>query len=93
MEQQIRKQAEYFKALAHPTRIKIIRKLLFQDQCVGNIEESLNVPQANVSQHLHILRTCGIVDYRMDGKRRCYFLVQPKQIKKIFECINLRRFQ
>lgn len=93
MEQKIKNQAEYFKALAHPTRIKIIQKLLTKERCVGNIEETLQVKQANISQHLHILRSCGIVDYRLDGKRRCYFLIQPQQIKKIFECFNQRRTQ
>lgn len=85
---QLRKQAEYFKALSHPTRIKIIHKLLENEQCVGKIEQSLKASQANISQHLLILRSCGIVDYRIEGSKRCYYLINPEQIRKLLECFN-----
>ncbi|MGM0441400.1 MAG: ArsR/SmtB family transcription factor [Elusimicrobiota bacterium] len=81
-----RNAAEYFKAFSHPTRLLIIEKLLKNEQCVGDIKKSLGLKQANVSQHLGILRNKDIVDYTIKGKKRCYYLKVPEKVKEIFEC-------
>lgn len=80
-----RRKANFFKVFAHPTRLLIVDKLLKSEMCVANIEQMLGLKQANVSQHLNILRTYGIVDYKIEGKNRCYYLKEPKMISKILE--------
>lgn len=81
-----RNAADYLKAFSHPTRLLILDKLLKEDRCVSEIENSLGLKQANVSQHLGILRNKGIVDYNIKGKKRCYYLKVPQKIEKLLEC-------
>jgi len=44
---------------------------------VSDFEESLDISQPNVSQHLALLRTNGIIDFYVDGRLKCYFLKEP----------------
>ena len=71
------KRIELLKIISHPTRIKILEELSRGVKCVSDIEEFLGVRQANISQHLSLLRHSGAVDYYMDGRLRCYFLRDP----------------
>jgi ArsR family transcriptional regulator len=82
------KEAQVLKAIAHPTRLMIIEKLLKEKQCVCNIEEKIGKRQPNISQHLTILRLNGIVDYRQEGRRKCYFLRNSKELKKIIKSLK-----
>jgi ArsR family transcriptional regulator len=68
---------ELLKAIAHPIRIRILEELVKGVKCVSDLEEFLEIRQPNISQHLTLLRHYGIVDYYMDGRLRCYFLVNP----------------
>lgn len=72
-----KQRVELLKAIAHPVRLEILTELLKGVKCVSDFEEFLGINQPNVSQHLAALRTRGIVDYYMDGRLRCYFLVDP----------------
>ena len=79
--------AEVLKALAHPRRLEIIYLLNNQEMCVGDIYEMLDLPQANVSQHLQILRQAKLVTTRKSGKTICYKLAH----KNIFKACSLIR--
>ena len=68
---------ELLRVVAHPTRIKLLEELTYGVKCVSDLEEHLEVSQPNVSQHLSLLRRYGIIDYYVDGKLKCYFLVDP----------------
>jgi ArsR family transcriptional regulator len=83
-----RKQARLFKALAHPTRLMIIDSLLKGEKCVGDIQDLLKSSQPNVSQHLSILKACGIVDFCQQGNLRCYHLKDPERIQVILESLS-----
>lgn len=69
--------ATTLKALAHPTRLQIVAELLKGTKCVTDIEELLPASQANISQHLTVLRHAGLVDFRQNGAQRCYFVCRP----------------
>jgi ArsR family transcriptional regulator len=71
------KKIEILKVIAHPLRIRILDELTNGVKCVSDLEEFLEISQPNVSQHLSILRTYGVIDYYMDGRLRCYFLKDP----------------
>ena len=75
--------AELLKALGHPTRLMIVEELLMGEKCVNDITELLNVRQPNISQHLYILKASNIVNYKREGKRKCYFLQKPELIKNL----------
>jgi ArsR family transcriptional regulator len=70
-------QAEILRVIGHPVRLRILEELTKGVKCVSDLEEFLEVSQSNVSQHLAILRRYGLIDYYMDGRLRCYYLVDP----------------
>ncbi|MDF9409692.1 metalloregulator ArsR/SmtB family transcription factor [Pelotomaculum isophthalicicum JI] len=78
-------EAEFLKALAHPTRIRIIKHLMNSERCVCEFTEDLDVEQSNMSQHLAILRKQGIVSSRKDGMKVMYKVNHPQ----IFEILQL----
>jgi ArsR family transcriptional regulator len=75
--------AELLKALAHPTRLLILEELLAGPKCVTDIEDLLSVRQANVSQHLTVLRHAQLVDFAQSGALRCYYLARPKLVRDL----------
>jgi ArsR family transcriptional regulator len=69
------------KAFSHPTRLAILRELLNGPKCVTDMEELLPARQANISQHLAVLRHASLVDYAQDGSLRCYYLSRPQLVQ------------
>ncbi len=69
--------ASIFQALAHPTRIAIVEILREGELPARAIQERLGVEQANLSQHLAILRSRQIVANRKDGNHVFYSLRSP----------------
>ncbi len=74
-------QAEYLKALAHPTRIKIMELLEKEGRCVTDIGEKLSLKQSNISQHLGILRSRGILFLRREGGHSVYCIKDKRALK------------
>lgn len=63
------------KALAHPARVHIVAYLKQINRCLcGQIVDSLPLAQSTVSQHLKILKACGLVRGEIEGPRTCYCL-------------------
>jgi len=71
------KRIDLLKVIAHPVRLKILEDLCQGVKCVSDFEESLDISQPNVSQHLKLLKSLHIVDYFVDGRLKCYFLKEP----------------
>jgi len=70
-------QAEVLKTLANPRRLEIIHRLA-QGPCeVRRLAEDLGAPQPNISQHLAVLRSTGLVDAERDGREVRYRLTDP----------------
>lgn len=67
--------AEVLKAMADPTRLKILHSLHDDERCVSNILEKVGGSQANVSKHLSVLRRAGLVDCRRDGLNVFYRII------------------
>ncbi len=72
-----RLKAEIFQALGHPTRLAILEALQEGELTVGAILSRLGMEQANVSQHLAILRGRRLVSTRKEGNRVHYSLRDP----------------
>jgi len=72
--------AKLLKALSHPRRLEVVNLLRDQELCVSDIYEMLDLPQANISQHLMILRDEGILKTKREGKQILYSLANPKII-------------
>lgn len=55
------------KALADPSRVKIVKMLQKKEMCVCEIQEALGIAQSTASKHLKILEEAGLTTYRKDG--------------------------
>ena len=73
--------ASIFQALAHPTRIAILEVLREGEISARAIQERLGIEQANLSQHLAILRSRQIVSHRKEGNQVFYSLRNKVLIK------------
>lgn len=63
------------KAIAHPTRLAILRMLARRETCVtGDVVAELPLAQSTVSEHLRILREAGLVQGEIEGPRTRYCL-------------------
>jgi DNA-binding transcriptional ArsR family regulator len=74
-------EADLLRALAHPTRLQILRILTEEDQCVKNIWERLGLNQANVSQHLTMMKHRGILKSERKGGRMCYAIKDKRAVQ------------
>lgn len=81
--------AQLLKALSHPRRLEIVNLLRDQSLVVSDIHTMLDLPQANISQHLGVLRDAGIVNTRREGKQIFYSVADPKILAA---CDNIRSF-
>lgn len=75
--------AALLKALSHHTRLQIVMELLNGTKCVTDIQDILPASQANISQHLTVLRHAGVVDFAQDGALRCYYLSRPELVEGV----------
>ncbi len=80
--------AELLKAFSHPTRLAILIELSTGPKCVTDMEELLPARQANISQHLAVLRFTKLVDYAQDGILRCYYLCRPKLVRDLLTLLG-----
>ena len=67
--------------LANPKRLEIIDKLRARELSVTALTEALEISQANLSQHLALMRQRGIVTTRREGLNVFYKLSNPKIIQ------------
>jgi len=79
--------ANIFQALAHPTRIAIMEILGKGELSAGVLIEKLGMEQANVSQHLAVLRAKQLVSNRKVGNQVFYSVRDPI----VIEVLNLMR--
>lgn len=73
--------AEICKTLANPKRLEILSLLREGEKTVGELAELANIPQANLSQHLAMLRHRMVVTTRRKGVTLYYKIATPKIIK------------
>ena len=73
--------AEVCKSMANPTRLKIMNLLREGEKSVEELRKRLELPKANLSQHLSILRQRRIVSTRRAGLNIYYKVANPKMIK------------
>lgn len=69
--------ADFFQALAHPTRIAIVEQLRDGELSAGALIERLGIEQANASQHLSVLRAKNILVNRRSGNQVFYSVRDP----------------
>ena len=65
--QEISELAAMLKAISNPTRLQILCLLQGGEMTVGEIREAVKTTDANISQHLTILRNQGVVGFRKEA--------------------------
>jgi len=76
-------EVKMLKALAHPTRLKIVKKLANKTLCVCELNEDIEFSQSNLSQHLKLLSDAGILIKERDGTRINYSIKDKDVIKAL----------
>lgn len=69
--------AARFRALADPTRLRILNRLMQGERSVQELVDDTELEQPNVSRHLSHLRREGIVERRPEGNRAIYRIQDP----------------
>jgi ArsR family transcriptional regulator, virulence genes transcriptional regulator len=80
MDEVFRMQAEVLKTLSSPKRLEILHLLAEGPREVGRLATELGVSQPNVSQHLAVMRSAGLVEAERDGREVRYRLTDPDVI-------------
>jgi DNA-binding transcriptional ArsR family regulator len=71
-------QARLCRALSDPKRLRIVYALMDREMAVGNLAREVGATMANVSQHLNVLRGCGLVRSRREGTSILYSIAYPE---------------
>jgi len=70
--------AELFRALASPTRVRILEALRADDTLtVSELQQRLGTDASNISQHLAVLRSRSVVIGRREGNNVWYAIAEP----------------
>ena len=79
--------AKLLKTMSHPIRLKILCLLQDKEMTVGDIHKEVHTTNANVSQHLSILRNQGIISFRKDAN----FIYNRISEERVMELIKHMR--
>lgn len=90
---QLEQAAESLKALTHPVRIRILQELREGTKCVSELSERVGVAQANLSQHLSLLRSYGWIKKEKKALY-VYYSLSTDEISVVLEkiCEIIRKF-
>lgn len=81
------RQARICKAFAHPGRLQILELLGQKELCVSDLQEALGISKANISQHLSILKSAGVIATRREGKQ-IYCSLAMLEVKQACQLIR-----
>ena len=73
----------FLKAVSHPARLVLLCRLAEGPATVGEMEDMLGLPQAEVSKQLARLRADHLVTYRRDGRNVTYSIAEPRTLRLI----------
>lgn len=79
--------AEFFRALGHPARLRILELLRERDRNVSELQVELDIEASSVSQQLAVLRAKNIVDTRRVGTNVYYTVRDPQ----VFQLLDVAR--
>jgi len=80
--------AEVLKALAQPTRLKILELLRNGERCICEIVPAINGEQSNISRHISLMQKSHLVTTRKEGVKVMVKVRDPK-IFEILDSVSL----
>ena len=78
------------RAMADPTRSRILMTLLDGPSYPAVLSDSLNLTRSNVSNHLTCLRDCGIVVAEPEGRKTRYEIADPHLAAALDALVNAK---
>ena len=80
--------AEVLKALAQPTRLKILELLRNGERCICEIIPAIKGEQSNISRHISLMQKSHLVTTRKDGVKVMVKVMDPR-IFEILDSVSL----
>lgn len=87
-ERALQLKAEFFKALAQPTRLKILECLRGGEKCICEIVPEVNGEQSNVSRHIAVMQKNHLLTTRKGGVR-VMVKVRDPEVFEILDKVSL----
>ena len=81
--------AECLRTIAHPHRLRMIQLMLDGEHTVGELAETCEIPSHMASEHLMLMKRCGLLKSEQRS-RRVYYQVAEPHLASIMECIKSR---
>lgn len=79
--------AEIFRTLGDPTRLAVFECVAVEELSVSELTQRFSVSQPAISQHLSILRNCGLVEQRRVGKN-VFYKAHPEGMKPMINWLS-----
>lgn len=83
----LEKQAEIFKALGHPTRLKMVKTLSQGERCVCELQALFPDSLPTISRHLSVLKNAGIVTTEKRGLN-VFYRLELTCLVPILNCLD-----
>ena len=83
----LERQVRICKGFAHSTRLHMLGLLGKRDWTAADIQKELGISKANLSQHVAVLRSAGVIVRRREGKQ-VYFSLSMPEVKKACQLIQ-----
>lgn len=81
--------ASVFAHLSDSTRVRLLSMLSLSEMCVCEMADILGMSQPAVSHHLRVLRQCGIIKFRKQGKRAKYYISPDENGERIRKLLSV----
>ena len=81
--------AECLRTLAHPHRQRIVEMLLDKRFTVGELAEACGIQSHMASEHLRLMKHCGLLEPEREG-RKTYYRVSEPHLADIMRCVKSR---
>ena len=81
--------AECLRTIAHPHRLRILQMLLNHRYTVGELAEACGIQSHMASEHLRLMKHCGLLAPEREGRKTYYQVTEP-HVEDIMNCIQSR---
>ncbi len=81
--------AECLRTLAHPHRLRMLQMMLQGRFTVGELAEACGIQSHMASEHLRLMKHCGLLASERDGRKTYYQVAEP-HLASIMQCVETR---
>lgn len=78
---------EIFRALGHPSRLKLVRTLMDGERCVCDLVQAVDLGWSTTSKHLDLLREAGVVASERRGQK-IFYRLELECVSHFIHCLD-----